>query len=270
MSLDGLFEVAAGSVAGRSHVLAGKPNQDAFAFRKEKDGLACVVCDGCGSGAHNEVGASIGARVVVEQVLSEIEGGANLDSAATWERLRERVLFVLSGLARAMGVTTSKEAAEFFLFTVVGLAVSRERAYVFGIGDGLFAFGREIVKLGPFPGNAPPYLGYGLFGEGPRFSVFRALDVSALDSALIGTDGAADYVDLEGAPRPGGRGQLVPPIASFWAEDRYFQNEDALRRTLSLINREVTRPLWAERRLEKEAGLLEDDTTILVLRRRKL
>ncbi len=60
LRVQGPFEVAAGSVTGRSHVLGGKPNQDAFAFRAADHGLVGVVCDGCGSGAHNEVGAAGG------------------------------------------------------------------------------------------------------------------------------------------------------------------------------------------------------------------
>ncbi len=37
---------------------------------------------------------------------------------------------------------------------------------------------------------------------------------------------------------------------------------------LALANREVTRPLWDERRIERVPGLLDDDTTVVVVRRR--
>jgi hypothetical protein len=89
------------------------------------------------------------------------------------------------------------------------------------------------------------------------------------DSALVGTDGASDYASLVGVSYPGGRGEKVRPLASFWQEDKYFQNEDALRRTLWLVNREVTRPVWNEKRIVKEPGLLEDDTTLLVVRKKR-
>jgi hypothetical protein len=269
MRFDEVFEFAAGSVAGRSHVLVGRPNQDAFAHRASASGFVCVVCDGCGSSAHSEVGAAIGARIVAEAVLAEIEAGAEIEDEATFERIRERTLFALSAVARAMGGAEARVVVEFFLFTVLGIAASRGRAVVFGIGDGVFALGDEIVRLGPFPGNAPPYLGYGLAGDGPRFAMHRAIDATMLDSALVGTDGAVDYVSVEGKALPGGRGEAVRPIQYFWSDDRYFRNEDSIRRTLSLVNRDVTRPRWSERRLEKEPGLLEDDTTILVVRRKK-
>lgn len=269
MRVDPRFEVAAGSVTGRSHVLAGKPNQDAFAFRSAEWGLVGVVCDGCGSGTHSEIGAAMGARIVASQVLREMEAGAAIDDEATFERVRERLLTALASAAEDMGVAHARGVAEFFLFTVLGVVISAERAVVFGAGDGIFAVGDEITRIGPFPGNAPPYLGYGLSGEGPPFSIHRAIPASSLTSVLVGTDGAADYCALEGAAIPGARGERVPQLRGFWSEDRYFRNVDAVRRSLSLVNRDVTRPLWDERRLHKEPGLLEDDTTLLVVRRKK-
>ncbi|MDC0741858.1 protein phosphatase 2C domain-containing protein [Polyangium mundeleinium] len=269
MRVDERFEVAAGSVTGRSHVLAGKPNQDAFAFRSAECGIVGVVCDGCGSGAHNEIGAAIGARILASQVLREMEAGAAIGEEATFERVRERLLLALASAAQDMGIAHARGVAEFFLFTVLGVAISAERAVVFGAGDGIFAVGDEVVRLGPFPGNAPPYLGYGLSGAGPRVSIHRVLPASALTSVLVGTDGAADYDTLAGALIPGAHGERVPPLRAFWSEDRYFRNADAVRRSLALVNRDVTRPLWDERRLHKEPGLLEDDTTLLVVRRKK-
>ena len=67
MSFCDLFEIAGGSVAGRSHVLAGKGNQDAYHWSVEERSLVAVVCDGCGSGAESEVGAALGARLLVAE-----------------------------------------------------------------------------------------------------------------------------------------------------------------------------------------------------------
>lgn len=257
------FEFAAGSVVGRSHALTGKANQDAFALRTGSNGICGVVCDGCGSGKRSEVGAAMGARIIVEQAVVEMDAGSAIDDEATWERIRSRTLEALGHVLQAMGEPRARIVTEYFLFTIVGIAISTERAVIFGIGDGIFAVGDDIVRIGPFEGNAPPYLGYGLLGEGPRFSLHRAFGVNELQSALVGTDGAADYESLSTVGR-----REVPPLKAFWQEDRYFRNEDALRRALWLCNREVTKPLWNERRIVKEPGLLEDDTTILVVRRK--
>lgn len=275
MSFGDQFEIAGGSVPGRSHLLAGKCNQDAFHWAVEERSLVAVVCDGCGSGAESEVGAAIGARLMVAEVGRAIALGGDLDSFDLWDGVRRSVLARLSDLVAAMGEKRSVLVSELFLFTVVGLAVSADRAVIFAAGDGLFALGGEVVRLGPFPRNEPPYLGYGLLDEDPlgpstpRLVVHRSLPASALGTVLLGTDGAADLLDLEERLVPGGEGEVVGPLRRFWEEPRHFTNRDAVRRRLARINREITRPVWGERRLAKEPGLLEDDTTIVVVRRRR-
>lgn len=269
MLFDKHFEIAAGSVIGKAHVALGKSNQDAYAVRAAAYGLCGVVCDGCGSGARSEVGAALGARIVSEQVLAEIEKGSSMRDPATWENIRLRTLDALSGIVRMMGEPVARIVSEYFLFTIVGMALSAEGSFVFGIGDGVFAVNQDINKLGPFPGNAPPYLGYGLLGAGPSFSIHSTGSLDDFESALVGTDGAVDYVALEGTQVPGGRGETIRSLANFWQDDKYFANEDALRRTLWLVNRDVTKPVWNEKRIIKEPGLLEDDTTLVVVRKKR-
>ena len=275
MSFGDQFEIAGGSVPGRSHLLAGKCNQDAFHWGVEERSLVAVVCDGCGSGAESEVGSALGARLVVAEVARAIGLGGDLDSPALWEEVRKNVLDRLSDLVGAMGGKRSVLVSELFLFTVVGLAVSADRAVIFAAGDGLFAVGDEVTRLGPFPRNEPPYLGYGLLDEdplgpsSPRLLVHRSFPASVLDTVLLGTDGAADLLDLADRLVPGGEGEVVGPLRRFWEEPHHFTNRDAVRRRLARINREITRPVWSERRLAKEPGLLEDDTTVVVIRRRR-
>ena len=269
MRLDERFECAAGSVVGRTHVTLGKANQDAFAFRAAPFGVCGVVCDGCGSGLRSEVGASLGARIISEQVLVEMGAGQSIGDGATWERIRERTLEAFCSVLRVMGEPAARIVSEYFLFTVVGVAISAEAAVIFGVGDGIFAMNGEVEKLGPFPGNAPPYLGYGLLGDGSSFLMHRECSLNDFDSALVGTDGAAEYAALAETRIPGGRGETVRSISTFWQDDKYFRNEDAIRRTLWLAGREVTRPVWNEKRIVKEPGLLEDDTTVVVVRRKR-
>jgi hypothetical protein len=254
------FHVAGGSVTGRSHTLSGRANQDAWHARAEGEHLVAVVADGCGSGAHSEVGAQLGARIAAAALLRRLAEGAALDDGALWEALRDDVLAALRPVALAAGGRLADVVSEMFLFTLVGVAVRGERGCVFAAGDGVAAIDGEVVRLGPFPGDAPPYLGYGLLGrEGaPRLAVVRAFDGEAR-TILVGTDGAAALADL------GDGGSF----RALWEEERHFRNRDALRRTLALYNREEVRPNWAERRLERRRGSLEDDATVVVLKRQR-
>ncbi|MGK3965021.1 protein phosphatase 2C domain-containing protein [Sorangium sp. So ce1667] len=265
------FEIAGGTVTGTDHLAVGRPNQDAYAFRAEGGCLAAVVCDGCGSGARSEVGAALGARLVTEQVLGALRRGGDIESPETWEEVRLGVLAPLRAMAGAMGGRLAEVVSTYFLFTAVGLAISGDTACAFSLGDGVIALGDELLRLGPFARNEPPYLAYGLLdrppgGEAPRFTVHRAFPSIALRTALLGTDGALDLLESASQRLPGGGGE-VGPLSTFWEDDRYFRNPDAVRRRLVLINRSVARPVWKEERMEREGGLLRDDTTLVIVRR---
>ena len=86
---------------------------------------------------------------------------------------------------------------------------------------------------------------------------------------MIGTDGVFDLENSEERKIPG-KEDLVGPISQFWQDKRYYNNPDMIRRSLSLINRCVTRIPKGEDgslKIQHENGLLPDDTTIVAIRR---
>ncbi len=266
------FEIAGGSVAGRAHVVAGRNNQDALCWVSNDDGLVAVVCDGCGSGPHSEVGAQVGARLIVQAAVRLLRTGADEPDL---ERVRQDVLASLRMLAHGMSVegapsqgpapaaTFTRTVADHFLFTVVGLVITARRATTFSLGDGLVTINGERTQFGPFPDNEPPYLGYALLpdtrarkaSEGLSFKVHRSMAPSDVQSIVLGTDGA---IDLEVAVerQNQGRGEPVGPLSQFWTDDRFFKNSDMVRRRLAVLNR------------GPRAGLLSDDTTLMIVRRK--
>ena len=50
----------------------------------------------------------------------------------------------------------------------------------------------------------------------------------------------------------------------------YFKNPDAVRRKLTMLNREEVKPDWQRQELIKRSGVLSDDTTLIAIRRAKL
>ncbi|NIM46929.1 MAG: protein phosphatase, partial [Candidatus Aenigmarchaeota archaeon] len=44
------FEVAIGTITGRSHTMISKNNQDAYCLKRLKETIIAVVCDGCSEG----------------------------------------------------------------------------------------------------------------------------------------------------------------------------------------------------------------------------
>lgn len=248
------LQIAGGSITGRAHSSSGRNNQDAFHFERS-DGLAVgVVCDGCGSSPRSEVGAAIGARLVATAVLEEARRAREPD----FEAARTRVLRTLASLVDGMGGTAQEVVDDFLLFTVVGAVVTPERTWIFSIGDGLYAVNGVQTRLGPFPHNEPPYLGYALLGMDEvdtRFRVAGPWTTPAVESLLIGSDGVADLVELSARDESGGLG--TTGLAQFWSEDRFFDNRDGVRRRLAVLNRS----------LRSGPSLLPDDTTLVVMRR---
>jgi hypothetical protein len=283
-----LFRFAGGSVSGRSHRIAAKNNQDAYCLMCEGQWAVAVVCDGCGSGEHSEVGAQIGARLIAQSLFdvmrreppqSDTEETSPVDVEVWLEQARQSALANLLSLSTGMG-DMLWTVSHYFLFTIVGALLTPTRAVFFSLGDGVLAVNDQVTVLGPFPGNAPPYLAYALLDEGVfrgnstihpdslRFQVHQVMPMRELHSFLLGTDGVQDLMQAAERFIPGkaeAKTELVGPLSQFWQEERFFCNPDMLRRRLAGIARDVV--TRSDGGMRKEAGLLSDDTTLIVGRR---
>jgi hypothetical protein len=286
--MNSLFQFAGGSVSGRSHRMAAKNNQDAYCLMRDGEWAVAVVCDGCGSGEHSEVGAQIGARLITQSLIGVMRRDpqqsviveASHAVAEVWlEQARQSTLANMLSLSTGMG-DVLWTISHYFLFTIVGALLTPTRAVFFSLGDGVFAVNGEVKVLGPFPGNAPPYLAYALLDEGVfrgnstihadslRFQVHRVMPLEELHSFLLGTDGVQELMQAAERPVPGkaeGKTEMAGPLSQFWQEERFFRNPDMVRRRLAGIARDVT--TRTDIGIRKEAGLLSDDTTLMVGRR---
>ncbi len=262
------FEIVAGSVTGTQHQRVGKNNQDAYYSLLSEQAAIAVVCDGCGSGQHSEVGAKIGARLVVETLWRAISSPTPHPPLLNWETVQQDLLTQLQALIQAMGENWQQTVSNYFLFTIVGAIITPSDVSIFSLGDGLILLNGQLISIGPFPGNAPPYLAYNLLNPKSnqwQFQLHKQMNIDEAESIIIGTDGVNDLIAATGRTLPG-KNIPIPPIHQF-LEDRYFQNPDLLRRQLTLMNREVTKPNWQEHHLIKETGLLPDDTALIIIRK---
>ncbi|MBX7138053.1 MAG: protein phosphatase 2C domain-containing protein [Oligoflexia bacterium] len=278
------FEFAGGSIPGRDHlgrsdILVGRNNQDALLWQDFGDSAVAVVCDGCGSSPHSEVGAKILARLVISAVRSQYLCLPRVTAAARqalpaddfWEAVRNEALANLRILVLELAGASDqfeRTVRDYCLSTVVGVLLCPEGAALFSIGDGIIALNGEILELGPFPNNEPPYLAYGLLSRthAPRFMVRNIAPLESIDSLLIGTDGVSAFLTVADRRLPGKK-EAAGPLQQFWTESKFFRNPDAVRRRLALMNSEVRWAAPDTGRPEIDLGLLRDDTTLVVARR---
>lgn len=240
-------EVAAGSVAGRTHRRLARPNQDAVSWIRTRRGVVLVVCDGCGGAPRSEVGAALGARLWSRALVERLDAGAAAD-AALFEAAGADVLAHLAALAAAMAPDPTAVVVDHFMFTSLAAVVTPEAVAVHAIGDGVVVIGDAVSVIGPFPENQPPYLAQGLVGARPAGKTWIA-DPREVDRIAIATDGASAL-----------------PCLDDLAVDVVFRNPAALTRRLALLAEDQLEIDWEARRIVRTPAVLDDDTTIALAR----
>lgn len=280
------FAFASAAVIGTDHrcVLKEKNGQDALFLDRVTTSAfgevtVLLVADGCGSGAHSEVGAKLGVRLLGFALVRQLQRVAIATTPARYqferilEAARQDVLARMRVLVQDMGGSFTATVNDFFLFTIVGAIITDSYSTFFSRGDGLAVVNGEEIWVEPKEGNAPVYLSYAMvetsLSRRPdelAFEIHRVVETLQLNHFLIATDGARFLKEAATRSMPG-KEERVGPLSQFWEEDRYFHNSDALRRRLSLVNRSHTQPDWDDQRLVTAHGHLKDDLAMIVGRR---
>lgn len=284
------FQWTAGSVPGRRHVgtgnlLGGKNNQDSFGVFPLQDALLATVHDGCGTGKHSEAGAQLAPTIVANAVKEtiRINGLPDASNLQCWfQDLNLKAVATLRGILQCLAPVDLAPGqlliANYFLFTTVGVLVTNEICIVFACGDGTFFVNGQRVRLSPGNGNRPAYLAYALDIETDpdiakaSLEPVHTINTKEVDSLVIGTDGLDSLLDSTEEFMPGKK-RTVGAITQTWTNDLFFDQigTDLLTPWLRQINSEVSKLGHTAQGpvLKRDFGLLEDDTTLVVIRRRK-
>ncbi|MBA3460383.1 MAG: protein phosphatase 2C domain-containing protein [Deltaproteobacteria bacterium] len=254
MDTNSQIRAAAAAVIGSRHLKAARNGQDAAAVWIGDGAGAVVVCDGCGSSGSSEVGARIGARLVIAALSRRLSAGGSASDAALWAGVRDEVVFQINELVNTMlGTAVAQECfaretvlREYFLFTIVAGAVAGNEAAVWALGDGGFAINGRARELGPFEDNQPPYLAYDLLGM-PQTAVLEVVPAIAAGTIVVATDGIAE-VGLDAI-----------------AVERCLAHPDALRRRLAVLARAEEKIEWDARRVVRAPAALQDDGAVAIL-----
>lgn len=278
------FEIATGTVVGRDHRKIGKNNQDACYLRVNQDSIIGIVSDGCGSAKYSEVGAQLLVRLcgkILNRYLKLLRKCFNSDKGLSkyWNLIQRKVLLELLGIASALGSELKQVISDYLLATILGFVVTQEKTIFFSIGDGEAYLNGHLFKFGSFPNNAPPYFAFLLLNKNSRpfcasmlnFSVDKIVETEKIETLLVGTDGIEELRKRAKDNIPGKK-IVVGDISEWWKNDKYFSNKDAIRRQLFMINSDVAKARYEQngqiQKIERFSGLLRDDTSMIVLRRK--
>jgi hypothetical protein len=246
MSADGTIRAAAAAVIGARHMRDARNGQDAAAVWAGEAAAAIVVCDGCSAGTSSEVGARLGAGLVVRALAERLAGGSRPSDGELWAAVRADVARDLAAIAERVG---ERAIHDHLLFTIVAVAATRDDAAVWLLGDGAYTFGDELHVVSPFADNQPPYLAYDLLDDPrPAQLICAPRDCAAI---AIATDGALELGDS----------------LKRFAAPRFLAHPDALRRELAVHARADERIDWDARRIVRVPAALQDDCAVAVLRR---
>jgi len=277
MKVEDSFKVVQGTITGKYHLSIGKNNQDASQVRYG-NGVVAVVCDGCGSSEHSEVGAQLGAHLIAEKLITlntdviEEDPENPIEFEMELDNIKRSIVWKIMEIANAMKGSTFNIIQDYFLFTCIAAIIREKYTTIISIGDGTVAVNGDVKRLGPFENNAPPYIAYNAIKECVKlnddcgFKIVKIVPTSEVETILIGTDGLDDLEDAENKKIPG-KDEMVGPLSQFWKNDLYFRNPHAINRRLTLINRTHIKLDKYGQGIRREMGHLRDDTTMIVIRR---
>ena len=198
---DEKIHIAVGGAAGNDHKNPHGPGatnyQDSASliFNGEIP-IGAVICDGCGSMPHSEIGAQFASKRLAELISGDLadNGCVDLEKVCTQ--------FIAMVEQAAMLYKTGNEAiekviAEYFLFTVLLAYEQNGEIVIAGCGDGMYMADDEIFVIEPPLKNAPPYLSYRLIpsqycGQADILTIREIARIpisSVRKSVIIGSDG---------------------------------------------------------------------------------
>jgi hypothetical protein len=237
-----MWQTRSASIIGQYHKARNRNNQDAVFCGHNTHRTVLVVCDGCGSGQHSEVGASLAAPYLGHRLLA----GADVTQAL--EGLQHNLMLLATGFSQEYNL--EKFIHNYCLFTILIAVAAPEDGEIFALGDGVVAWddGEEHhVQHIQAPGNAPDYLGYSVLMPEWSPTPWQRRWQRPTQRMLIASDGIA------GAK-----------VEELWA-DAMFGHEHQLQRHLNITGRDTNKVIDGV--LHKHLGCWQDDTTIAMARR---
>lgn len=193
--MDKKFRVRSGIVPGRYHILSNSNCQDAFKVAeivvKDRTFILGVICDGCGSSPHSEVGAKLISSFVISRL------GYFLQNKVPFGKLIPLLNIELTKWMADIirPLPDAKFIIDYLLTTIIGFVIGPKETLVLASGDGLVMINGDIDFRDQ--GNTPDYFAYQFVYQqlDYEFDVYR-IPTKKLNRLAIGSDAWEHESDL--------------------------------------------------------------------------
>lgn len=229
-----MIKVQASQIIGWDHTARQTNSQDSYAVVELDEYVVGVVCDGCGSGDHSEVGAKLASQYVATQAAQMLDSGATLDDIP--HELYYRTLSFLDYLIASMQPANRAAFVQHhLLFTVLGVIASEKEAIMFSAGDGTIAVDDTIMEIDQH--NTPAYIAYhlldkALLGGFQMPDTFETYELAEWSRLAIASDGFKVSLVPQIWALPTSR--RLQRQLNVWSMERHFK-DDATIITLERI-----------------------------------
>ncbi|MFC1638250.1 protein phosphatase 2C domain-containing protein, partial [Patescibacteria group bacterium] len=201
--------IRSATTAGNHHKSPNNPgainNQDAVEeIIVDGEVVGAVICDGCGSKPHSEIGSRFGAVTIANFLSEKLNQSIPID----WNDLTGTVAM---GIAqKAMDYNRVHEEVEEtirdnFLFTIMIAVIVDGKLLIASCGDGVYRIDDDIYEIESPIENAPTYLAFKLIKSkyDPseiQIQLNEEIDLNSLSKGVvIGSDGASELIEVNDA-----------------------------------------------------------------------
>jgi hypothetical protein len=279
MNLLNTFQIASGSTPGRHHRANNRnlaPNQDRVCSFSSEDLFLGLVADGCGSQPHSEYGAEATVRILERIITARAERGNMAPLNEVWfTTLYQGLVHCLAKNAKDNFRNPHTALNTHMMATATGVIVTPETTVLFGAGDPVFVVnGKAHIWGAELDKNAPAYpvMSLAFKGEGDEETlgkfIFRThtLPTAQINTLAVASDGAVDLLKIcadefycvPGTDTP------VGPFNQFFTNNELYADPETLGIRLNSLAQN-----WRNPGPPHQGGLLDDDTSLVVIRRKE-
>lgn len=222
-------------IIGNEHVFAKTNRQDFCGFINEEDKISGVICDGCSSGSHSEVGASLLGMYILK-LLNRLEISDDLNVYRINIQVQlESFIYSLMNLMFNSTIDKVYFVNEYLLTTFTFCVITDDKLIIGHAGDGIIAIKQNgLLSIENVNhDNKPHYLAYNLVPEEVLDSVKVKSDIdissyktSEIDSVIIASDGIEPLIEKNLITELyGNKGRKLQRKFNIWQNSKMFSDD---------------------------------------------